>query len=180
MKAAGYDARMNARSAHNADHPGAKHPGLVPPGLRYRDAPLFVHDALSMLNELGEQPSVRQYLTSAPQAHGAILALSSAIARAGTRVHALKPGANSYEDHLRLFTPEEIWMVDLAIDVAAMLAGGGGLDQTVHEMVVWKLRDLDEHVHSHHWHKEVRKAGDGPAEFRDLRAHFPHHRPHPA
>jgi hypothetical protein len=133
-----------------------------------------------MLVDVGEQPSVRQYLTSQPRAHASMLALSSAIAQAGARVRAMAPGSKDYKDHLRLFTPEEIWMVDLAIDVAAMLAGGGGIDQTVHELVIWKLRDLDEHVHSHHWHKEVRKAGAGPAEFRDLRALVPHHRPHPA
>ena len=133
-----------------------------------------------MLVDLETEPSVRQYLASQPQAHSAILELSSAVAQAGSRVHALTPGSKAIEDHLRLFTAEEIWVVDLAVDVAAMLAGSGGIDPVVHETVIWKLRDLDDHVHSHHWHREVRKAGAGPAEFRDLRAHVPHHRPHPA
>jgi hypothetical protein len=133
-----------------------------------------------MLVDLETEPSVRQYLESQPQAHSAILELSSAVAQAGARVHTMTPGSKVIEDHLRLFTAEEIWVVDLAVDVAAMLAGGGGVDPAVHEMVIWKLRDIDDHVHTHHWHREVRKAGDGPAEFRDLRAHVPHHRPHPA
>jgi hypothetical protein len=166
---------VNARS-----HGKAGHSGLVPPGLRYRDAPNFIRWSLGMLTDLETEPSVRQYLSSQPEAHSAILELSSAVAEAGVRVHALAPGSKAIEDHLRLFTPEEIWVVDLAIDVAAMLSGGGGIDSTVHELVIWKLRDLDSHVHSHHWHRAVRKAGDGPAEFRDLRAHVPHHRPHPA
>jgi hypothetical protein len=42
------------------------------------------------------------------------------------------------------------------------------------------LRSLDQSVHSHAWHKGLRHAGDGPAEFRALRALVPHHTPRPA
>lgn len=70
-------------------------------------------------------------------------------------------------------------MCDLAIDVLAMLAAGGGLSPGTRASAAEDLRLLDQHVHGHHWKSQVHKAGQGPAEFRELRAHIPDHKPHP-
>jgi hypothetical protein len=76
-----------------------------------------------------------------------------------------------------MFTPEEFWKFNLAVDVIAMFATSGGLRRSAHAKAIIDLGVLDEHAHSHHWKSQVRKAGDGPAEFRDLRAHIPRHKP---
>jgi len=60
-----------------------------------------------------------------------------------------------------------------------VLAGGGGLDPGTRAVVIDFLRELDADAGGRHWKKQVRKAGDGPPEFRELRAHVPRRQPHP-
>ena len=165
---------MNAKSARE------KFPsGLVPLHLDYGATPQFVYLTLSSLNHLSDEPSVQQYTRAEPEAHQAILALTRRVAEAGRRVRELDPRASILDEALHYFTPEEIWLVDLAVDVAAMFAYGGGARTDTHGTVLRYLRSVDKHVHTRHWRKQVQKAGAGPAEFHDLRAHIPHHEPHP-
>jgi hypothetical protein len=168
---------MSSRSKHHGTPSG-----LVRPGTAYGGCPPAVYRTLSLLVELGDEQSVRQYLQANPQAHEPILALTEAVFRAGSRVasEASSPKDVAVNDHLHRYTAEEIWMIDLAIDIGAMFAYGGGIsDSLIRENAIWKLRELDEDVHSHHWKHEVRKADPGPAQFHELRAHVPHHKPHP-
>ena len=153
--------------------------GLVPVGTDYEALAPFLYLTMTTLDLLGSDPVVRQYIHAAPEAHRAIRQLSTAIAAAGVRVRDTTTRHGFLEEHLREFTPDEIWLFDLAIDVIAMLGTLGGLSPSMHAQVLSDLRSLDDYPHSHHWKREVRKAGDGPEAFRDLRAHVPRHKPHP-
>ena len=153
--------------------------GLVPYGLDYEVVAPFIYLTLSTLYLLGTEPSVQQYLSVEPEAHRAIRDLSTAVAGAGVRVRDSGRVKNEFDVHMGLFTAEEFWLFDLAIDVIAMLVSLGGSKPGTRALVASDLRSLDKHVHSHHWKREVKKAGDGQARFRELRAHVPHHTPRP-
>jgi hypothetical protein len=151
---------------------------LVPRHLNYGDVTTpFIYNTVSALQWLSDDPSVLQFVRSHPEDHRAILALSRTITEVGLRVRAAHKDGHIYDEHLRQFTAEEIWMIDLAVDVVAMFAGSGGLRADTRASVLDRLKRIDEHVHSHHWKAQVHKAGDGPAAFRDLRAYIPHHKP---
>jgi hypothetical protein len=161
-------------SARHKDHDREQF-GLVPPHLDYGATPPFVYLTLSALTLLGTEGSVQQYIHANPDAHRATLELGREVAKAGIRVRDKLGNAAVIDEHLRHFTAEEIWMIDLAVDVLAMFATGGGLPDGTRGRVLDDLRSLDEHVKSAHWRREVHKAGDGPAVFRELRAHIPPH-----
>jgi hypothetical protein len=153
--------------------------GLVPSGLGASAVAPFIELMLATLGLLGTEETVRQYSQADPDAHRAIRALSTQVAEAGIRVRdTAKPG-DMFAEHMRMFTPEEYWKFNLALDVIAMFATGGGLSPDTRALIISDLKTLDGDANSHHWKHEVKKAGDGPAEFRDLRAHIPHHKPHP-
>jgi hypothetical protein len=122
---------------------------------------------------------VEQYSQGNPDAHRAIRALSTQVAQAGIRVRDTAKHGDMFAEHMNMFTAEEYWKFNLAIDVIAMFATGGGLTPDVRALMIEDLKSLDEHVHSHHWKSQVHKAGDGPVQFRELRAHIPHHKPRP-
>lgn len=164
---------MNDRS-RSKDHQF----GLVPAGLNYGATAPVIYLTLSALAAMGGESSVEQYISAQPSAQQAILALSRSVARAGIRMAKSDPKA-VIDDHLRLFSADEIWMVNLAIDVVAMLGTGGSLHGSTRVLVFDKLKELDRHVDSHQWRKLVAKAGAGPAEFHELRAHVPPHKPRP-
>jgi hypothetical protein len=169
----GYPAVMTAKSAHDGDAAG-----LLPRHLNYGDVTIpFLYNTLSAMQWMSDESSVQQYLRAYPQAHRAIIALSRAITDVGLRIRRASRDRDIYDEHLGHFTADEIWMFDLAIDVVAMFATGGGLHQETSRSVQDKLREADEHVHSHHWQREVRKAGAGPAQYHELRALIPHHKP---
>ena len=149
--------------------------GLVPDGLDYEVVAPFIYLTLSTLYLLGTEAAVKQYLSVEPQAHRAIRDLSVAVAGAGVRVRDSGQVKDQFDVRMGLYTAEEFWLFDLAIDVIAMFIGVGGLSPGTRALVASDLRSLDQHVHSHHWKREVKKAGAGPAMFGELRAHVPHH-----
>jgi hypothetical protein len=75
------------------------------------------------------------------------------------------------------FTDEEIWLLNLAVDVVAMLGTLAGVASSIRKAIITDLGSLDEHVVTDHWKQAVRKADPGPPEFHDLRALVPHHKP---
>lgn len=152
---------------------------LVPRGLDYEVVAPFVYLTLTTLGLLSGESVVQQYAGAQPEAVHAIRELSQAVAGAATRVRDAGQMRDSFDENLRYYTPEEIWLFDLAIDVIAMLGTLGGLPPGTRARIIDDLKLLDTNAHSHHWKKEVRQAGDGPAPFRELRAHVPHHQPHP-
>ena len=153
--------------------------GLVPQGLDFAVVAPFIYLTLATLGMLSGDPVVQQYASAEPQAQHAIRELSRAVAAAGTRVRDTGQMRDSFDENLRYYTAEEIWLFNLAIDVIAMLGTLGGLPPGTRARIIDDLKSLDGNVHSHHWQKEVRQAGDGPARFRELRAHVPHRQPHP-
>lgn len=153
--------------------------GLVPAGLDMEVVAPFIYLTLMTLSLLGSEPVVQQYTSAQAEAHDAIRELSRAVAAAGTRVRDAGQMRDSLDENLRYYTSEEIWLFNLAIDVIAMFGALGGLSPAARARNIEDVRLLDNNVTSHHWKKEVRQAGDGPAQFRALRAHVPHHQPHP-
>lgn len=152
---------------------------FVPYGLDYEVVAPFISLTLSTLYLLGTEDVVKQYARAEPEASHAIQLLCKAVAAAGVRVRDSGKVRDQYDVRAnRMFTAEEFWQFDLAIDVIAMLVGQGGLSPSSHALVLSDLRSLDEHVRTHHWKSQVRKAGEGPVEFHYLRAHVPHHNPH--
>ena len=164
---------MNAGSKHHHHDES----GLVPHGMNFGASAPFVYETLFGLLVLQDQPPVEQYGRANPDARRAILALSRAVGQAGIRVRDSGYGAKEFlHGDLRLYTAEEIWMFDLAIDVLAMLTVGGGLHEGTLAIARDHLKGADEQTKDRRWRHEVHKAGDGPAEFRELRAHVPHRR----
>jgi hypothetical protein len=169
-----------AEPAHSPFTHRASDMGLVPSGLDDAVVAPFIYLTLSTLGLLSSDSVVQQYAAAQPEAQHAIRELSRAVAAAGTRVRDTGQMRDSFDENLRYYTAEEIWLFDLAIDVIAMLGTLGGQPPGTRARIIDDLKLLDNNVHSHHWKKEVRQAGDGPAQFRELRAHVPHHQPHPS
>jgi hypothetical protein len=155
-------------------------PGLVPQGVDTTAISPFIDLTLTSLRLLSADAVVEQYVAAEPEAHRAIRELSATMAAAAVQVRDSGQMHDSFDDNLRLYTAEEIWMFDLAIDVVAMLGTLGGLTSGHRVQIIDNLKSLDDDVRTHRWKKEVHRAGDGPPQFRDLRAHVPHHQPHPA
>src|SRR5262249_31695338 len=64
---------------------------------------------------LSREPAVREFLGGQPGLTGQIRALSRSVIDAGVRVRDAGLMKNRYELNLRIFTPAEIWLFDLAI-----------------------------------------------------------------
>lgn len=111
---------------------------------------------------------------------GEIQELSRAVSAGGVRVRDYGLIRNDFDDNLHPFTPEEIWVFDLAIDLVAMLGCVDGLPDRSLALFKNNVRTLDDEVTSHTWKKHLKKAGAGPERFRDLRARVPRHAPHAA
>jgi hypothetical protein len=98
------------------------------------------------------------------------------VAKFGVRVREAQGPRLVIDESIKHYSAEEIWMIDLAIDVVAMLATSGG-SLSDRDMILSDLRTADKHAHSRHWRHQVHKAGAGPAQFRQLRELIPHHQP---
>jgi hypothetical protein len=156
--------------------------GLVPAGTDdcSTSSPFLYLTLASLGPGLSLEPAVREFAQREPELHQQIRALSTAVSAAGVRVRDSGLLRDDFDDRLRPFTPEEIWLFDLAVDVIAMLGSLEDLPPKARAQVTNNLRSLDQSVHSHGWRKGVRQAGEGPAAFRALRARVTHHQPHPA
>jgi hypothetical protein len=128
---------------------------------------------------LSAEPAVREYIRSEPGLYPIIRELGAAVGAAGIRARDNGLLKSGFDDNLKLYTPEEIWNFDLAIDVMAVLAALEGLAKSTQFRATQALRDLDRTARGHTWKKELKRAGEGPAAFRELRARVPRHVPHP-
>jgi hypothetical protein len=151
--------------------------GMVPDGLDDNVIAPFLYLTISTLGLLSYDPVVRQYLAAEPKSHQSIRELSRAVAAAGVRVRDSGRRLEEFEEHLHKFTPEEFWVFNLAIDIIAMFCGTPGLEPGTHAQIRSDMQSLDEYPRGHHWKSQVRKAGDGPVQFRELRGHIPTHKP---
>jgi hypothetical protein len=140
----------------------------------------FLYLLLAVLGDgLRGQQVVQDYLSRHSGLRQQIRALSTAVSAAGVRVRDAGLVKDSFSEDFEPYTPEEVWTFDLAVDVVAMFAVLDGLSGQARAELASDLRSLDRNVHSHHWKKEVSRAGDGPEAFRALRARVPRHTPHP-
>jgi len=139
----------------------------------------FIYLIISVLGPLlSSEPAVQAYTSAEPGLLQQIQALSVAVSEAGVRAASVLK--SDIDNRLSLYTSEQIWTFDLAADVIAVLSVLDALPSGVRATVAGRLRSLDQEVHSHTWKKEVKKAGEGPEAFRELRARVPHHKPRPA
>ena len=128
---------------------------------------------------LSSEPVVQEYIGRHAGLHQKIRELTTAVSQAGGRVRDAGLLKDDFDDNLKVYTPEEIWTFDLAIDIIAMYSILDGLPGDSRARLASNLRSLDQSVTEHTWKKELKKAGDGPATFDELRASVPRHVPHP-
>jgi hypothetical protein len=134
----------------------------------------FLFLALSSLELLGTQPAVTEHMRREQRLLRQIQALSGAVSAAGVRVRDAGLLKDSFDISLGPYTPEVIWTFDLAFDVIAWIGALDGLTGQARAMTASNVRSLDEYSHSHTWKKDMKKAGEGPAAFHELRALVPH------
>ena len=128
---------------------------------------------------LSAEPAVREYVRNEPGLYPIIRELGAAVGAAGIRARDSGLLKSSFDNDLKPYTPAEIWNFDLAIDVIAVLAALEGLSKATQFRATQAVRNLDRTARGHMWKKELKRAGDGPAAFRELRARMPRHTPHP-
>jgi hypothetical protein len=154
---------------------------LVPDGVDdcMSSAP-FIGLILATFSVLSKDRAVQGYAQSEPGLRERIQALTTAVSGAGVRVRDAGLLEDSFDESLGVYTPEEIWLFDLAIDVIAMLSIPEGMVKSTRALVAEDLRNLDEQLVRHKWVNALKQAGEGPDAFRELRAEVPRHIPHPA
>ena len=170
-----------ARQAAGSDSTGSQ-TSLVPPAADdCSTCSPFIYLIISVLGPLlSDAPAVQAYISTQPGLLQQVRALSMAVSEAGVRARDAGVLKSEIDNRLELYTSEQIWTFDLAADVIALLSVLEALPPDVRATATRHLRSLDQEVHSHTWKKEVKKAGEGPQAFRDLRARVPHHKPKPA
>jgi hypothetical protein len=124
---------------------------------------------------LSTEPAVLAYSHAFPEFHQKVRELSVAISAVGVRVRDSGQLRGEFDGNLHIFSPEEFWLFDLAVDVIAMLGSVQGLPNSELARFRGNVRTLDEDVSSRVWRNGLRAAGEGPPYFRELRAHVPRH-----
>lgn len=128
---------------------------------------------------LSAERAVREYAGQTPEVFQAIRALGSAVGMAGRRVRDAGLLTSRHDDNLRLYTPEELWNVNLATDVIAILNSLAGLSASARARIAQALGDLDDTERGHTWRRRLEQAGEGPVTFRALRGAVPARTPRP-
>jgi hypothetical protein len=134
----------------------------------------FLYLAMTTFGMLSSEPVVQQTMRGEPQLLQQIRALSTAISTAGVRVRDAGLLRDDYDQRLTVYTPEEIWTFDLGFDVIAMIGTLDGLPRKTQAQLAENMRLLNDNAHSHTWKHDLKKAGEGPAAFQELRARVPH------
>jgi hypothetical protein len=128
---------------------------------------------------LSAERAVREYAGQSPEVCQAIRALAGVVGTAGRRVRDAGLLTSRHDDNLRLYTPEELWSVNLATDVIAMLYSLVGLSANAKASITEALGDLDDTQRGHTWRRRLEEAGEGPVSFRTLRGTVPARTPRP-
>jgi hypothetical protein len=123
---------------------------------------------------LSAEQSVRDFVRSQPGMYEQIREVGTTVYRAGARARNHGLLRNSFDNSLHPYSPDDIWVMDLAIDVLALLAYLPRLSGGARFSALDALRDLYVTCNVHAWHKQVKHAADRPPqEFRALRARVP-------
>jgi hypothetical protein len=122
---------------------------------------------------LSAEQAVRDFVHGQPGMYEQIREVGTAVYRAGARARNHGLLRSSLDDSLHPYSADEIWCMDLAIDVLAMLAVVPGLSVRARFSALDALRDIYMTSTGHTWHKQVTHAAAGPHEFKELRARVP-------
>jgi len=122
---------------------------------------------------LSAEQAVRDFVRGQPGMYEQIREVGAAVYRAGARARNNGLLRSSFDDGLHPYTADEIWCMDLAIDVLAMLAVLPRLSGGTRFSTLDALRSLYRICAEHTWHKQLRHASGGPFECRELRARVP-------
>ncbi len=184
---AGYDARVTLDPDNFGGFDGILDMfggarALVPAGVDdcNTSAPFLYLMMTTFAPGLSGEKAVLSYVHQDPEFHRQIQQLTTAVSAAGVRVRDSGLLKSDFDENLKVYSPEEIWIFDLAVDVIAMLGCVDGLSDSSLARFKSNLRSLDAEVTAHAWKHGLKKAGTGPAQFQQLRARVPHHRPNPA
>lgn len=152
--------------------------------LRTKRVPHLIAMILVGLPLLENELAIEQYITTAPQEYSAILALTASVIDIGVRFRSTYPNEDIRNDGsgLRYLSANDIWMLDLTLDVMYMLAGmlgreGARWEFRDPEVVSTNLAYIDKATRHREWKRALRQAGAGRAQFQQLRAHVPQHAP---
>jgi hypothetical protein len=122
---------------------------------------------------LSAEQAVRDFVGSQPGMYEQIREVGTAVYRAGARARNHGLLRSSFDDSLHPYSADEIWCMDLAMDVLAMLTVLPRLSGGARFSALEALRDLYQTCDGHTWHKQVKHAAAAPHDFRDLRARVP-------
>ena len=122
---------------------------------------------------LSAEQAVRDFVHGQPGMYEQIREAGTTVYRAGARARNHGLLRSSFDDSIHHYSADEIWCMDLAIDVLAMLAFLPRLSGGARFSALDALRDLYVTCGGHTWHKQVKHAAAGPPEFRELRARVP-------
>jgi hypothetical protein len=168
--------------------PPQQHAGVLPSSSAARLLPAEVDDEgvapfialiISSFRLLGTQALIMEVTSRPPGLLPAIRALCTAVGAAGVRVWDAGLLSGEFDDSIKHYTPEEIWLCDLAVDVIAGLGGVEGLPRRIRVLVVENVQCLDDQVTKRTWQQDLKAARDGIPAFAELRATTPHHKPNP-
>jgi hypothetical protein len=152
---------------------------LLPADVDYLGVAPFIDLTLAVFGLLRFERAVQEFVGREPELVRNIVALTNAVADAGARVRNAGLLKSGFDNNLGVYTPEEIWIFNLAIDLIALLGSLDGLRNGTRAQIANNLTSLDRSTSSHTWKKDVKRAGFGPAHFRELRAAVPYHTPRP-
>jgi hypothetical protein len=139
--------------------------------------PPFVGLILSTLGPgMGTEPVIMDYARQ-QGLYEPITELASEVAAAGARARDSGLLRDTFDDNLRVYAPQEIWMFNLAADVIAMLGCLDGLSNASLADFRSNVRQLDQDLSGRQWQHNLKMAGDGPPAFQQLRARIPRHVP---
>ncbi len=140
-------------------------------------APFLYLTMTALGSLLSPEPAVQAYVRSQRGLRGQVRALAMAVSAAGVRVRDAGLLKDDFDQNLAVYTPAEIWVFDLALDVVALLGSLPELPGRARAKAASDLLSLEDNARSHAWKDKLRRAGTGPEPFGDLRGRIPRRRP---
>ena len=118
---------------------------------------------------------IQAFLDAHPDVLASARTLQGAVQAAGERIRGtgLPVEELMHEGFGQAYTPDEMWAFDLSADVLVWLTGLDGVDRVDGDMRGSVRRELGRSFWTDGFKKPLKKAGDGPAELRQLRAAVP-------
>jgi hypothetical protein len=140
-----------------------------------------VSNLLIFLESTGQEAAVQDFL-SHWEHKDAVTPLLHAVRASGERVTLSAksaPGFNEFTDHSALYTPGEWWLIALATDLLALLAGVPGVDPMQAVEAADQARGTHDH-YGEHFARSRPPDGDGSGPLSALRHAVPSCAPEPA